>query len=270
MIKIIYEDNEKLIVDKKAGQLSQSGKGMDLDLVSEVLTYRKRKGEDVYAAIINRLDRPVAGLVLFAKTKEAAAKYSKEVQDKGSISKVYEAYVYGKFDCKKETLTDYLIHDKVNNTSSVWDGGVQNSGGAENFGGVQNSGDEQNCGYMQNSQDVKNAKSVQNSQIPQEAKESRLEYEVLSYDEATNVSKIAVKLLTGRHHQIRVQFASRGHVIIGDYKYLDMANEKLGGEAISKETFDELSRKCRIRRNTIALAAVELELEGKKFRTELK
>ncbi|SEG02970.1 RluA family pseudouridine synthase [Lachnospira multipara] len=246
MLKIIYEDNEKLIVDKKAGQLSQSGKGMDLDLMSEVLTYRKRKGEDVYAAIINRLDRPVAGLVLFAKTKEAAAKYSKEVQDKGSISKVYEAYVYGKFDCKKETLTDYLIHDKVNNTSSVWDGGVQNS------------------------QEVKNAKSAQNSQIPQEAKESRLEYEVLSYDEATNVSKISVKLLTGRHHQIRVQFASRGHVIIGDYKYLDMANEKLGGEAISKETFDDLSRKCRIRRNTIALAAVELELEGKKFRTELK
>ena len=252
MLKIIYEDNEKLIVDKKAGQLSQSGKGMDLDLVSEVLTYRKRKGEEVYAAIINRLDRPVAGLVLFAKTKEAAAKYSKEVQDKGSISKVYEAYVYGKFDCKKETLTDYLIHDKVNNTSSVWDGGVQNSGGVENSEVVQNSGDEQN------------------SQIPQEAKESRLEYEVLSYDEATNVSKISVKLLTGRHHQIRVQFASRGHVIIGDYKYLDMANEKLGGEAISKETFDELSRKCRIRRNTIALAAVELELEGKKFRTELK
>lgn len=234
MIKIIYEDNEKLIVDKKAGQLSQSGKGMEPDLVSEVLNYRKRKGEEVYAAIINRLDRPVAGLVLFAKTKEAAAKYSKEVQDKGSISKVYEAYVYGKFDCKKATLTDYLIHDKVNNTSSVWDGGVQNS------------------------------------QIPQEAKESRLEYEVLSYDEATNVSKIAVKLLTGRHHQIRVQFASRGHVIIGDYKYLDMSNEKLGGKAISKETFDELSRKCKLRRNTIALAAVELELEGKKFRTELK
>lgn len=234
MLKIIYEDNEKLIVDKKAGQLSQSGKGMEPDLVSEVLNYRKRKGEEVYAAIINRLDRPVAGLVLFAKNKEAAAKYSKEVQDKGSISKVYEAYVYGKFDCKKETLTDYLIHDKVNNTSSVWDGGVQNS------------------------------------QIPQEAKESRLEYEVLSYDEATNVSKIAVKLLTGRHHQIRVQLASRGHAIIGDYKYFQMANEKLGGEAISKETFDGLVRKCKLRRNTIALAAVELEVDGQKFRTELK
>ena len=234
MIKIIYEDNEKLIVDKKAGQLSQSGKGMEPDLVSEVLNYRKRKGEEVYAAIINRLDRPVAGLVLFAKTKEAAAKYSKEVQDKGSISKVYEAYVYGKFDCKKATLTDYLIHDKLNNTSSVWEG------------------------------DKQDAKEIG------DAKEARLDYEVLSYDEATNLTKISVKLYTGRHHQIRVQLASRGHAIIGDYKYFQMANEKLGGEAISKETFDELSRKCKLRRNTIALAAVELELEGKKFRTELK
>lgn len=234
MIKIIYEDNEKLIVDKKAGQLSQSGKGMEPDLVSEVLNYRKRKGEEVYAAIINRLDRPVAGLVLFAKTKEAAAKYSKEVQDKGSISKVYEAYVYGKFDCKKATLTDYLIHDKLNNTSSVWEGDKQ---------------DDKEIG---------------------DAKEARLDYEVLSYDEATNLTKISVKLYTGRHHQIRVQLASRGHAIIGDYKYFQMANEKLGGEAISKETFDGLVRKCKLRRNTIALAAVELEVDGQKFRTELK
>jgi 23S rRNA pseudouridine1911/1915/1917 synthase len=234
MIKIIYEDNEKLIVDKKAGQLSQSGKGMEPDLVSEVLNYRKRKGEEVYAAIINRLDRPVAGLVLFAKTKESAAKYSKEVQDKGSISKVYEAYVYGKFDCKKATLTDYLIHDKLNNTSSVWEGDKQD---------VKEIGD---------------------------AKEARLDYEVLSYDEATNLTKISVKLYTGRHHQIRVQLASRGHAIIGDYKYFQMANEKLGGEAISKETFDGLVRKCKLRRNTISLAAVELEVDGQKFRTELK
>lgn len=249
MIKIIYEDNEKLIVDKKAGQLSQSGKGMEPDLVSEVLNYRKRKGEEVYAAIINRLDRPVAGLVLFAKTKEAAAKYSKEVQDKGSISKVYEAYVYGKLDCKKATLTDYLIHDKLNNTSSVWEGDAQ---------------DAKKLGTAKGLGTGKNAKGFG------DAKEARLDYEVLSYDEATNLTKISVKLYTGRHHQIRVQLASRGHAIIGDYKYFQMANEKLGGEAISKETFDGLVRKCKLRRNTIALAAVELEVDGQKFRTELK
>lgn len=231
MLKVIYEDKDKLIVDKKAGQLSQSGKSVDVDLVSEVLAYRKKKKEEVYAAIINRLDRPVAGLVLFAKNKEAAARYSREVQDKGSISKIYEAYVYGKVDCKKETLVDYLIHDKVNNTSSIYD-------------------------------------MTQSMQDNEDLKEARLEYELLSYDEESNVSRIRIKLMTGRHHQIRVQFASRGHAILGDYKYLEIANQFLrdrNEKNISMEEFDLLTKKYRLRRNTIALAAVELEVDGQKF-----
>lgn len=231
MLKVIYEDKDKLIVDKKGGQLSQSGKSVDVDLVSEVLAYRKKKKEEVYAAIINRLDRPVAGLVLFAKNKEAAARYSREVQDKGSISKIYEAYVYGKVDCKKETLVDYLIHDKVNNTSSIYD-------------------------------------MTQSMQDNEDSKEARLEYELLSYDEESNVSKIRIKLMTGRHHQIRVQFASRGHAILGDYKYLEIANQFLrdrNEKNISMEEFDLLTKKYRLRRNTIALAAVELEVDGQKF-----
>ena len=231
MLKVIYEDKDKLIVDKKAGQLSQSGKSVDVDLVSEVLAYRKKKKEEVYAAIINRLDRPVAGLVLFAKNKEAAARYSREVQDKGSISKIYEAYVYGKVDCKKETLVDYLIHDKVNNTSSIYD-------------------------------------MTQSMQDNEDLKEARLEYELLSYDEESKVSRIRIKLMTGRHHQIRVQFASRGHAILGDYKYLEIANQFLrdrNEKNISMEEFDMLTKKYRLRRNTIALAAVELEVDGQKF-----
>jgi len=231
MLKVIYEDKDKLIVDKRAGQLSQSGKSVDVDLVSEVLAYRKKKKEEVYAAIINRLDRPVAGLVLFAKNKEAAARYSREVQDKGSISKIYEAYVYGKVDCKKETLVDYLIHDKVNNTSSIYD-------------------------------------MTQSMQDNEDLKEARLEYELLSYDEESNVSRIRIKLMTGRHHQIRVQFASRGHAILGDYKYLEIANQFLrdrNEKNISMEEFDMLTKKYRLRRNTIALAAVELEVDGQKF-----
>ncbi len=231
MLKVIYEDKDKLIVDKRAGQLSQSGKSVDVDLVSEVLAYRKKKKEEVYAAIINRLDRPVAGLVLFAKNKEAAARYSREVQDKGSISKIYEAYVYGKVDCKKETLVDYLIHDKVNNTSSIYD-------------------------------------MTQSMQDNEDLKEARLEYELLSYDEESKVSRIRIKLMTGRHHQIRVQFASRGHAILGDYKYLEIANQFLrdrNEKNISMEEFDMLTKKYRLRRNTIALAAVELEVDGQKF-----
>ena len=74
MLNVIYEDKDKIIVNKPAGQLSQSARGFDMDLVSEVLTYRKNKGEEAYAAIINRLDRPVSGLVLIAKNKKEAAR----------------------------------------------------------------------------------------------------------------------------------------------------------------------------------------------------
>ena len=58
-MKIIYEDTEKLIVEKPAGVLTQSARSFDTDLVSEVLTYRRSKKETAYAAVINRLDRPV-------------------------------------------------------------------------------------------------------------------------------------------------------------------------------------------------------------------
>ena len=76
-MKFIYEDAEKLIVEKPAGVLTQSARSFDTDLVSEVLTYRRSKKETAYAAVINRLDRPVGGLVLFAKTKQVAARLSK-------------------------------------------------------------------------------------------------------------------------------------------------------------------------------------------------
>ena len=80
---IVYEDKDKIILNKPAGQLSQSGKSFEMDLVSEVLTYRKSKGEEAYAAIINRLDRPVSGLVLMAKNKKEAARLSLLMQKGG-------------------------------------------------------------------------------------------------------------------------------------------------------------------------------------------
>ena len=73
---ILYEDKDKIILNKSAGQPSQSGKSFEMDLVSKVLTYRKSKGEEAYAAIINRLDRPVSGLVFMAKNKKESARLS--------------------------------------------------------------------------------------------------------------------------------------------------------------------------------------------------
>ena len=71
-MNIIFEDKEIMVVNKPAGQLSQSGKDLSLDLVSEVLNTRRERGEQCEAFIINRLDRPVSGLVLIAKTKRPA------------------------------------------------------------------------------------------------------------------------------------------------------------------------------------------------------
>ena len=112
-MEIIYEDKDKIILKKEAGQLTQSGKNFDLDMVSEVMNYRKKKGEPSYAAVINRLDRPVSGIVLMAKNKESAARYSKIMQQQG-FCKQYYALVYGKMEDREAHLSDYIAKTKDN------------------------------------------------------------------------------------------------------------------------------------------------------------
>ena len=118
MLNVIYEDKDKIIVNKPAGQLSQSARGFDMDLVSEVLTYRKNKGEEAYAAIINRLDRPVSGLVLIAKNKKEAARLSALMQ-RESLCKQYLVLVCGRPHSDTCTFTDYLLKNGKDNTSKV-------------------------------------------------------------------------------------------------------------------------------------------------------
>ena len=186
MLDIVYEDKDKIILNKPAGQLSQSGKSFELDLVSEVLTYRKRKGEEAYAAIINRLDRPVSGLVLIV--------CGKPEQDEGE-------------------LVDNLIKDAKNNESFV---------------------------------------------VPKEtegAKEARLRYKLLSYDEQADISRLDIHLITGRHHQIRVQLASRNMPVAGDGKY--------GGERAVLAV--RQAKGAHIKRGCIALCAVSLKIDGKLY-----
>lgn len=174
---IIYEDKEIIICNKEAGWLSQSDKSFAVDMVSALRTYRMGKGEDSYIAILNRLDRPVSGLVLFAKTKERAAALTKEMQN-NHINKYYYAVICGKPEEPKGTFVDYLIKDGKSNSSSV-------------------------------TKDQKNGKRAE------------LEYEVLAdraYEDGVR-SLVRIHLKTGRHHQIRVQFASRNYPLYGDAKY---------------------------------------------------
>lgn len=128
-MEIIYEDKDKIILKKEAGQLTQSGKNFDLDMVSEVMNYRKRKGEPSYAAVINRLDRPVSGVVLMAKNKESAARYSQIMQQQG-FCKQYYALVYGEMEEPRAVLSDHIEKTK-DNTAVISDKNNKNAKYAE-------------------------------------------------------------------------------------------------------------------------------------------
>lgn len=175
-LKIIYEDEDLLVCDKKAGIPVQSAKVGIRDLETLVRNYLIRKSgrRDVYVAVVHRLDQPVEGLVLFAKNRGAAAHLSEQIKHH-TAEKYYLAVVEGVFEKEKGQLTNYLKKDIKNNTSQVVD------------------------------------------KSDRDGKESKLNYRILESGEDCQL--VEIHLLTGRHHQIRVQFSYAGHPIIGDTKY---------------------------------------------------
>ena len=78
---IIYEDKEILVIHKPAGIATQTAKLGQADVVSELKNYLKQKGENTYLAVVHRLDQPVEGLLVFAKTQNAAKKLSADLQN---------------------------------------------------------------------------------------------------------------------------------------------------------------------------------------------
>ena len=178
-INVLYEDNQIIVVEKEPNIPSQGDKTRDIDMLSLVKQYIKKKYNkpgEAYIGLIHRLDRPVGGVMVFARTSKSASRLSEQVRNK-TLQKTYIAVVDGYFENDKGILEDYLYKDERNNISKVVD---------------------------------KNKKN---------AKLAKLEYEVLDYDENRDLSTVKIKLHTGRHHQIRVQFANVGHSLYGDQKY---------------------------------------------------
>ena len=178
-LKVIYEDNHIIVVEKIPNVPSQSDKTGDIDMLTMVKQYIKEKYNkpgNVYLGLVHRLDRPVGGIMIFAKTSKAASRLSDQVREK-VFKKKYLAVVDGKIENKSGTLEDYLYKDERNNISKVVN------------------------------KDKKNAKLA------------KLDYEVIKYDEVKKLSLVKVNLHTGRHHQIRVQLSNFGHGIFGDQKY---------------------------------------------------
>ncbi len=178
-LKVIFEDNHIIAVEKPPNIPSQSDKTGDLDMLTIVKNYIKEKYNkpgNVYLGLVHRLDRPVGGVMIFAKTSKSASRLSNQVREK-VFKKEYLAVVDGKFENKRGTLVNYLYKDERNNISKVV------------------------------SKEKKNAK------------EAKLDYEVIKYNEVKNLSLLKINLHTGRHHQIRVQLSNFNHSIFGDQKY---------------------------------------------------
>lgn len=178
-LKIIYEDNHIIVVEKIPNIPSQADKTGDMDMLTLVKNYIKEKYKkpgNVYLGLVHRLDRPVGGIMIFAKTSKAASRLSNQVREK-VFKKKYLAVVDGKFEKTTGTLEDYLYKDERHNMSKVVN------------------------------KEKKNAKLA------------KLDYEVLKYNEVKDLSLVKVNLHTGRHHQIRVQLSHFGHSIFGDQKY---------------------------------------------------
>ena len=180
-INILYEDNHLLVVEKPVNIPVQSDSSNDGDLLSALKDYLKEKYNkpgNVYLGLVHRLDRPVGGIMVFAKTSKAASRLSEQIRT-SQMEKQYLAVVTGVLDNPKGTLHDYLYKDTKTNTSCVV------------------------------------------NKEHKDAREAILHYEVLETKE--NLSLVRIQLVTGRSHQIRVQFSHAGHPLWGDARYNPVA-----------------------------------------------
>lgn len=120
-INVLYEDNHLLIVDKPVNIPVQEDSSEDKDLLTMLKEYIKEKYNkpgDVYLGLVHRLDRPVGGAVVFAKTSKAAARLSNEVRLQ-NFDRHYHAVVENHLEQKKGTLTNHLFKDHAKNISKV-------------------------------------------------------------------------------------------------------------------------------------------------------
>ena len=171
-MQILYEDNHIIVVIKECNIPVQEDNSKDLDMLTMIKQYIKEKYNkpgNVYLGLVHRLDRPVGGVMVFAKTSKAASRLSEQIRNK-SIEKRYIALTHNHTK-EHEILKDRLLKNEKTNTSK----------------------------------------------IDEKGKYAILEYNLIEY--RNNMSLIDINLLTGRHHQIRVQLSHHGYPIYGDQRY---------------------------------------------------
>lgn len=121
---VLYEDNHLIIVNKQAGEIVQGDKTGDTplsDIVKDWLKEKHNKPGNVYLGVVHRLDRPVSGAVLFAKTSKALPRLNKMFAEHDKVSKTYWAIVQNRPQASKGTLTHWLTRQEKNNTARAYD-----------------------------------------------------------------------------------------------------------------------------------------------------
>lgn len=190
-MEICYEDESVIVVRKPAGIESQSGRTFAPDMVSllkKELFLRTGK-PNPYVAVIHRLDRNVEGIMVYGKTAQAASNLSRQVQNH-EIQKQYQALLTGRLPEHSGTLTDWLWVDKKNNLTTVV------------------------CGDYLGAQ-----KAVLHYALHPLGETDLFWSFPLGEEERRTLWVADIDLITGRHHQIRVQFANAGAPLWGDCKY---------------------------------------------------
>ena len=128
-MEIVYEDNHLIIVYKHSGEIVQGDKTGDVPLSEDVKCYLKEKYQkpgSVFLGVVHRLDRPVAGLVVFAKTSKALTRLNKMFRD-GEVHKTYWAITKNLPPQSEGTLTHWLVRNEKQNKSYAYDHEVPHS-----------------------------------------------------------------------------------------------------------------------------------------------
>ncbi len=171
--RILYEDKEIIVCHKPAGIATQTGQTRQKDMVSEIKNYLK---SNPYLGVVHRLDQPVEGILVFAKTPFAAKELSRQLTG-NLLHKQYDAVVLGEGFSESRELVDYLKKKAETNRSEITNMGESG------------------------------------------AKKAILRAKTLDMNLQKNIALLEITLLTGRHHQIRVQLSGAGYPILGDKKY---------------------------------------------------
>ncbi len=175
--RIIYEDNHLIVINKLSSEIIQDDTTGDVSLLSQLQSFikeRDKKSGNVFLEPIHRIDRPVSGLVMFAKTSKALSKFN-QIMRENKIEKTYLAIVQNKPPKEENTLTHYIIRNAQINKSKSF------------------------------SKEIKNSKKA------------ILHYKVINHSDRYYL--LQIKLITGRHHQIRSQLSAIQCPIKGDIKY---------------------------------------------------